>query len=59
MLAVEVAALRALPKEVVQLVELGFFLPKIVMEGLKHHSSDSLFMKTVTPKDGHNVVSFE
>ena len=59
MLAIEIAALRALPKEVVQLMELSFLFAEIIMECLEHHSSVSLFMKTVTPKDGHNVVSFE
>ena len=37
-LAIEVAALRAFPKEVVQLVELGFLLAEIIMEGLEHYS---------------------
>ena len=35
-LAIEIASLRAFPKEVVQLVELSLFLTKIVMEGLEH-----------------------
>ena len=34
--AVEVAALGALPKKIVQLVKQGLFFAKIVMEGLKH-----------------------
>ena len=34
--AVEVAALGAFPKEIVQLMELGLFFPEIVVEGLKH-----------------------
>ena len=38
MLAIEVAALRAFPKKVVQLVELGFLLAEIIMEGLEHYS---------------------
>ena len=44
MLAVEVAALRAFPKEVVQLMELGLFLAKIVMEGLEHYRPNTLLV---------------
>ena len=38
MLAVEVATLRTLPKEVVQLVELRFLFPEVIMEGLEHNA---------------------
>ena len=38
MLAVEVAALRAFPKKVVQLMKLGLLFSEKVMEGLKHYS---------------------
>ena len=44
MLAIEVAALRAFPKEIVQLMELGLFLTKIVMEGLKHYRPNTLLV---------------
>ena len=36
MLAIEVAALRTFPKEIIQLVELGFLFAEIVMESLEH-----------------------
>jgi hypothetical protein len=39
MLTIEVAALRTLPKKVVQLMELGLLAAKIVMKGLEHHSA--------------------
>ena len=42
MLAIEVAALRAFPKKVIQLMELGLFLSEIVMEGLEHYRPNTL-----------------
>ena len=34
--AIEVAALGALPKEIIQLMKLGLFFAKVIMEDLKH-----------------------
>ena len=36
MLTIEIAALGALPKKIIQLMKLGLFFAKIIVEGLKH-----------------------